>query len=150
MKTHNCHRNAECINIPNAFQCDCKIGYTGNGVHCKNINECIENSDDCPYDSVCTDTEGSFTCECSPGFQNVPQFSGEMVCENIDECATQSDSLHCVSNSTCIDTRSGFEGMFRNSPGITVLEYWSLKKVGSKNKKVYESILKRDVFVRMR
>ena len=51
LNTHNCHENADCVNIPNAFQCDCKVGYSGNGVHCKNINECMENSDDCPYDS---------------------------------------------------------------------------------------------------
>ena len=107
LNTHNCHLNADCINIPNAFQCDCKVGYTGNGVHCKNINECMENSDDCPYDSVCTDTEGSFTCECSPGYEK-NHWASVMICENINECAQVSEPPLCVGNATCIDTRSGF------------------------------------------
>ena len=32
---HNCHLNANCINVPASFMCACKIGHTGNGTFCK-------------------------------------------------------------------------------------------------------------------
>ena len=32
------------------------------------INECFMTTDDCDDDALCTNTEGSFECTCSPGF----------------------------------------------------------------------------------
>ena len=32
------------------------------------INECIEGTDNCDDNAACTNTEGSFTCLCEPGF----------------------------------------------------------------------------------
>ena len=31
---HDCHANAECINIAGSFQCNCLDGYIGSGVEC--------------------------------------------------------------------------------------------------------------------
>lgn len=31
---HDCDTNANCINKPGTYDCDCKIGFTGNGTHC--------------------------------------------------------------------------------------------------------------------
>ena len=31
---NNCHQNANCLNIPGSYQCQCNIGYTGNGIQC--------------------------------------------------------------------------------------------------------------------
>ena len=31
---NNCHQNADCLNTPGSYQCQCKVGYTGNGVQC--------------------------------------------------------------------------------------------------------------------
>ena len=31
------------------------------------INECIEDIDDCAQ--ICTDTDGSYSCSCGPGFR---------------------------------------------------------------------------------
>ena len=38
----------ECINLPSGFQCDCLVGYEGNGIHCKDINECMTGAHNCP------------------------------------------------------------------------------------------------------
>ena len=38
----------ECINLPSGFQCDCNVGYEGNGIHCKDINECMTGAHNCP------------------------------------------------------------------------------------------------------
>ena len=102
-----------------------KVGYTGNGVHCKNINECMENSDDCPYDSECTDTEGSFTCACNPGYQDTA-INGVQACVNIDECATTSTPL-CATDASCIDTRSGLKVFVGFSKSVKVGLKHSLK-----------------------
>ena len=32
------------------------------------IDECTEEKDNCDDDAACTNTEGSFTCLCEPGF----------------------------------------------------------------------------------
>ena len=32
------------------------------------IDECIEETDNCDDNAVCTNTDGSFTCLCKPGF----------------------------------------------------------------------------------
>ena len=31
---NNCSSNAECVNKPGSFDCNCRPGYTGNGVNC--------------------------------------------------------------------------------------------------------------------
>ena len=80
-------RVADCINIPGSFSCTCKTGYTGNGRNgtCKgdqliilklsfqvvfpaDIDECAIDTHSCNGNAVCTNTEGSFTCACYPGF----------------------------------------------------------------------------------
>ena len=35
MGTYPCDSNAECINIPGGYNCNCKTGYFGNGTECK-------------------------------------------------------------------------------------------------------------------
>ena len=32
------------------------------------VDECVEESDECVTNADCKDTDGSYTCECSPGF----------------------------------------------------------------------------------
>ena len=39
-ETHNCSKNADCIDLPQGFACKCKDGYSGDGVTCTGIN-CI-------------------------------------------------------------------------------------------------------------
>ena len=36
-------------------------------VFCIDIDECIEDIDDCAQ--ICTDTDGSYTCSCRPGYR---------------------------------------------------------------------------------
>ena len=92
----DCHANADCANLDGSFECPCKPGYRGmyevcstchNNTACNDIDECGEGTDSCdkrdtPYDGVarratCTNTIGSFTCECVE-----PYYSGDgFTCE---------------------------------------------------------------------
>ena len=35
--THNCDKNAACLNIDGGFTCTCNEGYSGDGVNCTGI-----------------------------------------------------------------------------------------------------------------
>ena len=54
--------------------CGCGKPECSSGYHCPvpgdcvNINECDLGTHNCHADATCTDTEGSFTCSCNPGF----------------------------------------------------------------------------------
>ena len=36
--THNCHKNAECLNEIGSFSCRCSDGYSGDGFSCEGEN----------------------------------------------------------------------------------------------------------------
>jgi len=52
-----------------AVTCKCPAGWTGDGLHCVDVDECLTK---CKGDQmVCTNTPGSFTCGCSGGFASL-------------------------------------------------------------------------------
>ena len=62
----DCDDNAECSNTPGSYQCDCRAGYSGNGMICTDIDECL--NDPCDMNATCTNTNGSYYCQCYSGF----------------------------------------------------------------------------------
>ncbi|XP_035689728.1 fibrillin-2-like [Branchiostoma floridae] len=66
--TNNCSSNATCKEEYFYFSCECKDGFTGDGVSCQDIDECSLGLDDCHSNADCRNTEGSYTCACSRGF----------------------------------------------------------------------------------
>ena len=80
----NCSSDATCTNTLGSYTCLCNLGFTGNGLSCSafcptgytgneltgcfDINECEENSFQCPKDSDCFDTIGTYLCQCKEGF----------------------------------------------------------------------------------
>ena len=93
---HDCDSKAMCIDTEESFECECNVGYTGNGKTCSDINECTEGHG-CNANASCINTIGSFTCKCKAGYTG----NGE-TCKDIDECADQNqicgDSASCTNN----------------------------------------------------
>ncbi|KAH8274197.1 hypothetical protein KR018_002473, partial [Drosophila ironensis] len=65
--------STKCINLPGSFTCaPCAAGLTGNGVSCRDVNECETNNGGCSLNPRvdCINTHGSFHCgECPVGWQ---------------------------------------------------------------------------------
>uniref|UniRef100_H2YAZ5 TSP C-terminal domain-containing protein n=1 Tax=Ciona savignyi TaxID=51511 RepID=H2YAZ5_CIOSA len=95
-----CYTGVQCINVVIAsnntwdFQCsDCPVGYTGDGVTCSDIDECIL-SNPCVDQSQCINTMGGFYCDgCPPGYHSNPYFGFGLkdtnpvqMCTDVNEC----------------------------------------------------------------
>ncbi|XP_033647128.1 neurogenic locus notch homolog protein 1-like isoform X1 [Asterias rubens] len=51
------------------FRCGpCPLGYTGDGVRCRDINECLTGNYECHQNATCINTVGSYECQCNQGF----------------------------------------------------------------------------------
>ncbi|XP_053372976.1 fibrillin-1-like [Mercenaria mercenaria] len=84
-----------------ATGCVCKAGY--DGINCTDINECTNGTHDCPENAICTNTPGSYSCACKPGYRG--SLSGCEECTSNtygDECSGQ---CRCVHNHTSLCDR---------------------------------------------
>ncbi|XP_053214161.1 protein kinase C-binding protein NELL2-like isoform X2 [Panonychus citri] len=103
---HDCHSNANCINLKTGFTCKCADGYWGDGRLCSDINECNSlggmGGNLCRDNTKCVNTNGSYYCQCLPGFRR----RDSLNCLDIDECATNEHK--CNENSKCINTHGNY------------------------------------------
>ncbi|XP_017863563.1 PREDICTED: cubilin homolog [Drosophila arizonae] len=102
-----CHD--ECINLPGSFRCGaCPPGYTGDGRHCRDLNECEDgNNGGCSQRPLvnCINTEGSYRCgRCPPGWTGDGRVcseaksnscNGESICHPRAECEYISGTVVC-------------------------------------------------------
>lgn len=63
---YDCTNNAECVE----GQCFCQTGFVAQGASCVDIDECEARP--CGPFSVCTNSPGSFHCECESGYIGAP------------------------------------------------------------------------------
>lgn len=100
MNMDNCSFNAVCLNNNGSYTCTCKMGFSGDGFTCHDINECISNNT-CDANAECTNFEGSHSCQCIAGYTG----NGK-VCTEIDECT--SGINNCSMNATCENVQGSY------------------------------------------
>eukprot|EP00933_Yihiella_yeosuensis_P021663 TRINITY_DN17115_c0_g1_i1.p1 TRINITY_DN17115_c0_g1~~TRINITY_DN17115_c0_g1_i1.p1 ORF type:complete len:1176 (+),score=181.49 TRINITY_DN17115_c0_g1_i1:77-3604(+) len=114
--THNCAgaNRSNCSDTVGSFQCTCNEGYTGNGTHCDDVNECVINRCDKIPGARCDNTVGSFECNCGAGWV---QDNSTKKCVNVNECTganatnttpASNRSHNCHADAKCIDTVASF------------------------------------------
>ncbi|XP_064416645.1 thrombospondin-3 [Latimeria chalumnae] len=128
-KPNPCFSGVNCMETYDypGYRCGpCPQGFTGNGTHCFDIDECSQ-VNPCFSGSKCINIVPGFFCEpCPPGYKGKVvsgvglEFAkaSKQVCTDIDECQ-DGDNGGCVPNSVCTNTigsyncgpcRSGFFG----------------------------------------
>ncbi|XP_015202013.2 cartilage acidic protein 1 isoform X1 [Lepisosteus oculatus] len=85
-----------CVNTYGGYKCRsnkrCSQGYepSEDGTACVDVDECSLGLSECSH--RCTNTEGSFSCQCFPGYRLNP--SGQ--CEDVDECREQKEACEHI------------------------------------------------------
>ncbi len=66
-----CEPPGECVVDGNQARCQCPSGFEkdpNDASSCRNVDECALGTDTCDANATCTDTDGSYSCACKPGF----------------------------------------------------------------------------------
>eukprot|EP00484_Ammonia_sp_Unknown_P010312 CAMPEP_0197072460 /NCGR_PEP_ID=MMETSP1384-20130603/210108_1 /TAXON_ID=29189 /ORGANISM="Ammonia sp." /LENGTH=496 /DNA_ID=CAMNT_0042511277 /DNA_START=138 /DNA_END=1628 /DNA_ORIENTATION=+ len=79
-------------------------------------NECALGTHSCDSNAVCTNTAGSYTCECNTGY------SGDgYSCTDDDECALGTDD--CSTKVQCVNSAGSFECVYTAEAPVIVVPY---------------------------
>lgn len=118
----NCSENCNACGGPEKDQClQCHTGFKVHNNICVDIDECGTEQDQCPYNTFCLNSHGSYQCracdkacigcmgggparcrKCAPGYR-----SSGMKCIDIDECSEE--GLACPGpNVFCVNTDGSF------------------------------------------
>ncbi|VTJ88548.1 Hypothetical predicted protein [Marmota monax] len=134
----SCGKLADCQNVEGSYYCTCSPGYElrSGGTNftnesentCQDVDECKQNPRICKGRSTCTNTQGSYTCQCLPGFELNPE--DPKLCTDIHECASGQNPCH--KSTHCVNQVGGYQCRCRpgwkpvpgspNSPNSTVCE----------------------------
>uniref|UniRef100_A0A5G2R853 Adhesion G protein-coupled receptor E2 n=1 Tax=Sus scrofa TaxID=9823 RepID=A0A5G2R853_PIG len=106
----SCGKGADCQNTEGSYHCICVPGYelasgapvfrNENENTCQDVDECQQKLRICKSHSICINTQGSYTCQCLPGFKLNPR--DPKLCTDKDECS--SGEHHCHNSTICTNT----------------------------------------------
>uniref|UniRef100_A0A0N4ZF68 Transmembrane matrix receptor MUP-4 n=1 Tax=Parastrongyloides trichosuri TaxID=131310 RepID=A0A0N4ZF68_PARTI len=94
----DCHKNADCIDTDDSYQCKCRNGYEDlsseysklPGRECiKMIDECSIGAHDCGVNALCVDQRNGYFCKCKPGYvdvsKDITNFPGRQCVQPMEE-----------------------------------------------------------------
>ncbi|KAM6358671.1 signal peptide, CUB and EGF-like domain-containing protein 2 isoform 1-T1 [Alca torda] len=97
----DCHPDAICQNTPKLYKCMCKVGYTGEGKKCEDIDECDNDfNGGCVHE--CFNIPGNYRCTCYDGFMLAHDGHN---CLDMDECMFNNGGCQHV----CVNTVGSYE-----------------------------------------
>uniref|UniRef100_A0A915AKQ6 Transmembrane cell adhesion receptor mua-3 n=1 Tax=Parascaris univalens TaxID=6257 RepID=A0A915AKQ6_PARUN len=119
--THDCDRNARCIDTDESFICTCHEGFNDESpdpsekpgrVCTQRVDECNAGTHNCSINAVCVNLPDGFICRCKENYvdfsPNPLRFAGTDCRPLVDECADKTLNT-CSENATCIDTRESYK-----------------------------------------
>jgi hypothetical protein len=102
----NCSANGICTNTPDSFTCSCITGFTGDGVTCTDIDECLTNNGGCDTtpSATCINTVGSRSCACPTNYSG--DGIGTDGCILGDACLVNNGGCGSAVYWTCVNNPS--------------------------------------------
>ncbi|XP_074811118.1 signal peptide, CUB and EGF-like domain-containing protein 2 isoform X4 [Natator depressus] len=99
--TDDCHPDAICQNVPKLYKCTCKLGYSGEGKTCEDIDECDNDfNGGCVHE--CFNIPGNYRCTCYDGFMLAHDGHN---CLDTDECMFNNGGCQQL----CVNTVGSYE-----------------------------------------
>ncbi|RMX59037.1 hypothetical protein pdam_00009967, partial [Pocillopora damicornis] len=83
-----CNPNMICKNTFGSYTCGCREGYRLDQMHCAEIDECKEETYNCPEFSSCKNQNGSYECLCKGGYRKASDGNCSEICH--PECEANS------------------------------------------------------------
>ena len=102
MGNGGCAVTARCTSTgPGTNSCACNAGYSGDGITCTSIDNCLTSNGGCDTNAACAQTgPGTNSCTCNAGY------SGDgTTCSAVNPCPTNNGG--CDTNATCAQTGPG-------------------------------------------
>ncbi|XP_052242137.1 sushi, von Willebrand factor type A, EGF and pentraxin domain-containing protein 1-like isoform X2 [Dreissena polymorpha] len=90
--------------------CTAKGEWDGTAPICSDIDECLNRPKPCDFNAKCTNSDGSFKCECQTGYRDLDGFGGQH-CADVNECAFDGDfyCMHALNQTrVCVNTDGGY------------------------------------------
>lgn len=98
----DCAPDALCNEDAGSTSCTCRSGFSGNGMTCTDVDECLTNNGGCDPLTICINSRGDRTCgSCPAGYSG----TGETQCLDVDECLVSNGG--CDPLTTCTNTPGG-------------------------------------------